>query len=64
MTTKIRMCCDCDWSAGGVTPGGEDVFECRARPPVLRPDNALFNALWPVVMAEDWCREYSEIDDE
>lgn len=45
--------------SGGRTSGRRPTGQCRANPPRIDPD-ALGgeNAVWPVVGAEDWCRNF------
>ena len=52
------------------TPGGgysiigrAPLGQCRARPPSIDIDTACSsNAAWPVVRADDWCREFDPED--
>ena len=65
-------CRNCDaWSRYGETKVGRDTPEgyrivgvkplghCRANPPTINPEAiGADTAAWPVVNADDWCREH------
>jgi hypothetical protein len=46
-------------AAGFVVVGRKPTGQCRAAPPSINPDAiGSETAAWPVVGAEDWCRQF------